>query len=110
MILICSILIGAEADGALDKARKDKKRQLEDTLNLVIKKRKVSIWSQHCITEYHLFQVIHDLLSLVKLVCFPPLCNIWNLTCNLHLWAGLWRKNEGKRRSSSNVQVKISQM
>lgn len=32
---------GVEADGALDKARKHKKRQLEDTLNLVIKKRKV---------------------------------------------------------------------
>ncbi|PIA40235.1 hypothetical protein AQUCO_02500141v1 [Aquilegia coerulea] len=30
----------AEADGALDKARKHKKRQLEDTLNLVYKKRK----------------------------------------------------------------------
>ncbi|XP_008239663.1 PREDICTED: formin-like protein 20 [Prunus mume] len=29
-----------KADGALDKARKHKKRQLEDTLNLVIKKRK----------------------------------------------------------------------
>ncbi|KAF6145173.1 hypothetical protein GIB67_020364 [Kingdonia uniflora] len=29
-----------EADGALDKARKHKKRQLEDTLNLVMKKRK----------------------------------------------------------------------
>lgn len=31
----------AEADGALDKARKHKKRQLEDTLNLVLKKRRV---------------------------------------------------------------------
>lgn len=31
----------AEAEGALDKARKHKKRQLEDTLNLVLKKRKV---------------------------------------------------------------------
>ncbi|KAI8535109.1 hypothetical protein RHMOL_Rhmol10G0149600 [Rhododendron molle] len=30
-----------EADGALDKARKDKKRHLEDTLNLLPKKRKV---------------------------------------------------------------------
>eukprot|EP01018_Ginkgo_biloba_P010573 Gb_16103 [translate_table: standard] len=29
-----------KADGALDKARKHKKRQLEDTLNLVLKKRK----------------------------------------------------------------------
>ncbi|VAH30313.1 unnamed protein product [Triticum turgidum subsp. durum] len=29
-----------EADGALDKARKHKKRQLEDTYNLVVKKRK----------------------------------------------------------------------
>ncbi|XP_071710717.1 protein EARLY FLOWERING 5 [Rutidosis leptorrhynchoides] len=29
-----------KADGALDKARKHKKRQLEDTLNLVMKKRK----------------------------------------------------------------------
>ncbi|KAF8390302.1 hypothetical protein HHK36_024827 [Tetracentron sinense] len=34
------ISISAEADGALDKARKHKKRQLEDTLNLVLKKRK----------------------------------------------------------------------
>lgn len=33
--------IGAEADGALDKARKHKKRQLEDTYNLIVKKRKV---------------------------------------------------------------------
>lgn len=33
----------AEADGALDKARKHKKRQLEDTLNLVIKKREVTL-------------------------------------------------------------------
>lgn len=38
----CAFLIGAEADGALDKARKHKKRQLEDTLNLVLKKRKVT--------------------------------------------------------------------
>ncbi|KAI8528962.1 hypothetical protein RHMOL_Rhmol12G0189100 [Rhododendron molle] len=30
-----------KADGALDKARKHKKRQLEDTLNLVLKKRKL---------------------------------------------------------------------
>ncbi|KAJ6374427.1 hypothetical protein OIU78_030031, partial [Salix suchowensis] len=29
-----------KADGALDKARKHKKRQLEDTLSLVIKKRR----------------------------------------------------------------------
>ncbi|VAH45829.1 unnamed protein product [Triticum turgidum subsp. durum] len=29
-----------KADGALDKARKHKKRQLEDTYNLVVKKRK----------------------------------------------------------------------
>lgn len=40
-VLICFLLIFAEADGALDKARKHKKRQLEDTLNLVIKKRRV---------------------------------------------------------------------
>lgn len=33
--------LNAEAEGALDKARKHKKRQLEDTLNLVLKKRKV---------------------------------------------------------------------
>jgi sRNA-binding protein len=30
----------AEADGALDKTRRHKKRQLEDTLHLVMKKRK----------------------------------------------------------------------
>lgn len=35
-------ILTTEADGALDKARKHKKRQLEDTLNLVIKKRRVS--------------------------------------------------------------------
>jgi hypothetical protein len=33
--------VGAEADGALDKARKHKKRQLEDTYSLIVKKRKV---------------------------------------------------------------------
>lgn len=32
----------AEADGALDKTRRHKKRQLEDTLHLVMKKRKVA--------------------------------------------------------------------
>lgn len=32
----------AEADGALDKTRRHKKRQLEDTLHLVMKKRKVT--------------------------------------------------------------------
>ncbi|KAA8542366.1 hypothetical protein F0562_023498 [Nyssa sinensis] len=31
-----------EADGALDKARKHKRRRLEDTLNLFLKKRKSS--------------------------------------------------------------------
>lgn len=36
-------LIRTEADGALDKARKHKKRQLEDTLTLVMKKRKVIV-------------------------------------------------------------------
>lgn len=35
-----SKLEAMKADGALDKARKHKKRQLEDTLNLVMKKRK----------------------------------------------------------------------
>lgn len=40
-VFIIIIIIFAEADGALDKARKHKKRQLEDTLNLVLKKRKV---------------------------------------------------------------------
>ncbi|TQD73082.1 hypothetical protein C1H46_041384 [Malus baccata] len=33
-----------KANGALDKARKHKKRQLEDTLNLVIKKQKDSVY------------------------------------------------------------------
>jgi hypothetical protein len=37
--------VDAEADGALDKARKHKKRQLEDTYNLIVKKRKV-FWFQ----------------------------------------------------------------
>jgi WW domain-binding protein 11 len=37
-----SLFVVAEADGALDKARKHKKRQLEDSLNLVMKKRKVT--------------------------------------------------------------------
>ncbi|CAL5444736.1 unnamed protein product [Camellia sinensis] len=36
-----------KADGALDKARKHKKRQLEDTLNLVLKKRKVFLAVLH---------------------------------------------------------------
>lgn len=39
--ILIIVLLLAEADGALDKARKHKKRQLEDTLNLVMKKRKV---------------------------------------------------------------------
>lgn len=38
------IVVVAEADGALDKARKHKKRQLEDTLTLVLKKRKVCLF------------------------------------------------------------------
>jgi hypothetical protein len=38
----CALFVVAEADGALDKARKHKKRQLEDTLNRVIKKQKVT--------------------------------------------------------------------
>lgn len=33
--------MSSEADGALDKTRRHKKRQLEDTLHLVMKKRKV---------------------------------------------------------------------
>lgn len=41
MKLFCFRVI--EADGALDKARKHKKRQLEDTLNMVLKKRKVNL-------------------------------------------------------------------
>ncbi|XP_060196199.1 protein EARLY FLOWERING 5-like, partial [Lycium barbarum] len=40
LILIGRYLTYAEAEGALDKARKHRKRQLEDTLNLVLKKRK----------------------------------------------------------------------
>ncbi|KAM0979705.1 hypothetical protein ACFX13_015798 [Malus domestica] len=35
-----------KANGALDKARKHKKRQLEDTLNLVIKKQKEYVEKQ----------------------------------------------------------------
>jgi hypothetical protein len=34
----------SKAEGALDKARKHKKRQLEDTLKMVVKKRKVLLW------------------------------------------------------------------
>ncbi|KNA03220.1 hypothetical protein SOVF_211290 [Spinacia oleracea] len=41
-----------KAEGALDKARKHKKRQLEDTLNLVMKKRKVSIYMFVLIMSY----------------------------------------------------------
>jgi hypothetical protein len=47
---------GAEADGALDKARKHKKRQLQDTLSLVLKKRRVMI-----IMPY--FLLLHLILS-----------------------------------------------
>jgi hypothetical protein len=49
-------LIVAEADGALDKARKHKKRQLQDTLSLVLKKRRVMI-----IMPY--FLLLHLILS-----------------------------------------------
>ena len=42
---MCSLdCVNTEAEGALDKARKHKKRQLEDTLNLVMKKRKVFMY------------------------------------------------------------------
>lgn len=51
------LLICAEADGALDKARKHKKRQLEDTLNLVMKKRKAS-FSFHILWHYISFSAI----------------------------------------------------
>ncbi|KAI8570275.1 hypothetical protein RHMOL_Rhmol01G0021800 [Rhododendron molle] len=40
----CIHLQKIEADGALDKARKDKKRHLEDILNLLLKKRKALGW------------------------------------------------------------------
>ena len=52
----------AEADGALDKARKHKKRQLEDTLNLVLKKRKVIL---HLITS-------REILSIKVILCNSP--------------------------------------
>lgn len=45
-----SSFIDAEADGALNKAIKHKKRQLEDTYNLVMKKRKVTC--THCIYKH----------------------------------------------------------
>lgn len=65
---------GAEADGALDKARKHKKRQLEDTLNLVMKKRKVNIIYEYfllhlclvilvAILQEDLFTLPHKLMS-----------------------------------------------
>jgi len=39
----CTLFVAAEADGALDKARKHKSKQLKQTLDLVIKKQKVTI-------------------------------------------------------------------
>lgn len=48
----------AEADGALDKARKHKKRQLEDTLNLVLKKRKVMTNFYYSYIESHNYSLV----------------------------------------------------
>ncbi|KAL0911425.1 hypothetical protein M5K25_019565 [Dendrobium thyrsiflorum] len=58
-----------KADGALDKARKHKKRQLEDTLNLVMKKRK------------SLLAIPESLMYVPKIVdamvLFPKHCHIY---------------------------------
>ena len=54
------LLMVAEADGALDKARKHKKRQLEDTLSLVIKKRRVMV-----IMPF--FLLLHSFLAVQKI-------------------------------------------
>ncbi|OEL23590.1 hypothetical protein BAE44_0015390 [Dichanthelium oligosanthes] len=47
-----------KADGALDKARKHKKRQLEDTYNLIVKKRKIAMLLFH-LTQLPLFPPSH---------------------------------------------------
>lgn len=77
------LLIGAEADGALDKARKHKKRQLEDTLNLVLKKRKVMaiIWWVMLYLEFlplyvMLLMLSHLVHSMINSVTGLNLCSL----------------------------------
>lgn len=48
------VLHVSEADGALDKTRRHKKRQLEDTLHLVMKKRKVLCCRLQVMRMFHL--------------------------------------------------------
>lgn len=69
---------GAEADDALDKARKHKKRQLEDTLNLVIKKRKKVHGSL-----LHLCMVL--LFLIVTTFALPPKLMFLVVTDNMQL-------------------------
>lgn len=75
----CTLLVVAEADGALDKARKHKKRQLQDTLNLVLKKRKViSYYVFFCWTTLLCYPIL-----LCRLSCSCVLCTIISvLECN----------------------------
>jgi hypothetical protein len=60
------LLIVAEADGALDKARKHKKRQLEDTLSLVIKKRRVMVIMPFFLLLLHSFLAVQKIKRVVK--------------------------------------------
>lgn len=63
----------AEADGALDKARKHKKRQLQDTLNLVLKKRKVAtIFHVYFIYLSFIVAVLDYLPFLFVIYCLSP--------------------------------------
>ena len=64
--LVCMLLIDAEADGALDKARKHKKRQLEDTLSLVIKKRRVMVIMPFFLLVRHSFSAVQKIKILVR--------------------------------------------
>ena len=88
----------AEADGALDKTRRHKKRQLEDTLNLVLKKRRVrnflyltlqgwwvdSLLQSHrievlaCTTCTHKFMHTHVYMYVYTYTCA---CMISNIIC-----------------------------
>ena len=69
----------AEADGALDKARKHKKRQLQDTLNLVIKKRRVRTYYVFFVLGH--FSLLLDIALQIVLyfVCCAQLCAILNV-------------------------------
>lgn len=92
------MLFVAEADGALDKARKHKKRQLQDTLNLVVKKRRV--------IAYYVFLYCFCwttlLYYLIMLCRLPYTCVLCTVMC--------WMKKEDKTYLVSGFLKSISKL